>query len=145
MPGCGTSWCAEDVTQTRLEGDDVKAFCLQVGITLDENAVGILLALLRQSVPNAVANDDERQARVGASQHALFGGQKPPDNKGLMIDTKAAAKLLNVCEKTLWTMWNTGRMPAPIRIGRAVRWGYDELRAWVAAGCPPKDQWKWPR
>ena len=70
---------------------------------------------------------------------------KPPENKGLMIDTKAAAKLLNVCEKTLWTMWNTGRMPAPIRIGRAVRWGYDELRAWVAAGCPPKDQWKWPR
>ena len=68
LPGCGTSWCAEDVTRTRLEGDDVKAFCLQVGITLDENAVGTLLALLRQAVPNAVANDDERQARVGASQ-----------------------------------------------------------------------------
>ena len=40
---------------------------------------------------------------------------------------------------------DTGRMPAPIRIGRAVRWGYDELRAWVAAGCPQKDLWKWPR
>ena len=56
------------MTRTRLEDGGVKVIHLQVGITLDENAVGTLLALLRQAVPNAVVDDDERQAWVGASQ-----------------------------------------------------------------------------
>jgi hypothetical protein len=41
----------------------VKAFCLQVGITLHENAVGALLALLRQAVPNTVAKSSYSKAR----------------------------------------------------------------------------------
>ena len=28
-------------------------------------------------------------------------------------------------------------MPPYIKIGRAVRWSYPALKAWVEAGCPP--------
>lgn len=68
----------------------------------------------------------------------------PPEDKGLLIDMKAAAKLLDLSERTVWGMANSGRMPKPIKIGRAVRWSHEELRAWVNAGCPPLDEWKWP-
>jgi len=54
----------------------------------------------------------------------------------LLVDKKEAAAMLKVCDKTLWNLHTTGRMPKPIRIGSAVRWSYEELRAWVAAGCP---------
>jgi excisionase family DNA binding protein len=64
---------------------------------------------------------------------------------GLLIDSREAAKLLKISEKTLWSMWNEGKMPKPIRIGKAVRFSYEELQAWVNAGGPPQKEWKWPR
>lgn len=35
-----------------------------------------------------------------------------------------------------------GEMPKAIRIGKAVRWGYEEIHAWVSAGCPAAEIWK---
>ena len=102
----------------------MKPIQLQVSITLDEEAVATVLGLLRQAMPGMTPEAEKRQARRRASQHALYGGQKPPEDKGLLIDNREAAKLLKVSERTLWRMWNDGQMPAPIRIGRAVRWSY---------------------
>jgi predicted DNA-binding transcriptional regulator AlpA len=34
-----------------------------------------------------------------------------------------------------------GKTPRPIRIGRIPFWRYDELKAWVAAGCPDRATW----
>lgn len=141
----------------------MKEVQLRVAITLDQATVASLVELLRQAIdqgtvrcthatPDATkrSREDEpaapavKRTPVKASQHALFGSQKPPEDRGLLIDTREAAKLLQVCEKTVWTMYTTGKMPAPIRIGRAVRWGYEELRAWVAAGCPSQEEWDSP-
>jgi predicted DNA-binding transcriptional regulator AlpA len=116
---------------------------LQIGITLDEKAVATLVELLRQGVSQGAIQDEKREARIRASQHALFGGQEPPEDMGLLIDTRQAARLLKVSEKTVWNMYTTGRMPKPIRIGQCVRWGYEELRAWVVAGCLTQEEWKW--
>jgi len=52
-------------------------------------------------------------------------------------ETKRQARLLGVCEKTLQRMSRSGEMPPLIKIGRAVRWSYPALKAWVEAGCPP--------
>jgi excisionase family DNA binding protein len=89
--------------------------------------------------------DQKQVARLRASQNANFMGQKPPEDKGLLIDSRQAAKLLGISERTLWEMWNTGQMPRPIRIGRVVRFAYEELRAWVNAGGPPQENWMWPK
>jgi excisionase family DNA binding protein len=114
---------------------------LQIGITLDEEAIAVLVTLLRKALSETSSVDEKRKARLRASQHALFSGQTPPDDRGLLIDSREAAKLLKVSERTLWRMWNEGEMPPPIRVGRAVRWSYETLRAWVTAGCPVDKEW----
>ena len=49
----------------------------------------------------------------------------------LLVDVKTTARLLSICEKTLWTLTDRGDIPC-IRIGRSVRYSPDDLRAWIA-------------
>jgi len=59
----------------------------------------------------------------------------------LLLTAREAAA---VCGRALrtWRSWDaSGRIPGPIRIGRSTFWRLDELRAWVDAGCPPRDVW----
>jgi excisionase family DNA binding protein len=112
---------------------------LQMAINLDENAARTLAELLAPAIKQAVGLaggelDAKREARLRASQNALFGGEKPPEDKGLLIDTRQAAKLLRVSERTLLNMGKRGELPPPIRIGRAVRWSLAALQKWVDAG-----------
>ncbi len=58
----------------------------------------------------------------------------------LMRDTEAAT-LCGMSRSGWRKAHSAGRTPAPVRIGRACRWRRDELTAWVAAGCPPRDRW----
>ena len=119
----------------------MKPVTLQVSITFDED---VLTAIIRRAVISVMGIDPQREARIRASQHANFGGQKPPEDKGLLIDLREAAKLLGLSQRTVWGMAKSGRMPKPIKIGRAARWSQEELRAWVNAGGPPWSEWKWP-
>jgi predicted DNA-binding transcriptional regulator AlpA len=114
---------------------------LNVGITLSDDETARLARLIEELL-KIVSSAPRKMTPQEASQHALLGGQKPPEDMGLLIDSRKAAKLLNVSERKLWEMWNSGQMPKPARIGRVVRWGYEELRAWVAAGCPRQEEWK---
>ena len=72
--------------------------------------------------------------------------QRPPDPSAksshdsavptpLLINAKAAAAMLAIGARTLWTYTNCNAIPSR-KIGRAVRYCPDDLRAWVAAGCP---------
>lgn len=113
---------------------------VQLAITLGDDAAKALAELLgpglRQAAICADDNDEEREARLRASQNAIFAGQKPPDDQGLLIDSKQAAKILKVSERTLMRMHTAGEIPPPIRIGRAVRWSLETLKKWVEEGCP---------
>lgn len=53
----------------------------------------------------------------------------------LLIDAKAAARLLSIGGRKLWSLTKCDAVPSQ-RIGRAVRYCPAELRAWIAAGCP---------
>src|SRR5206468_9872475 len=86
--------------------------------------------------------DERRNARLRASQNAIFGREKPPDDQGLLIDSKEAARLLKVPQRTLWRMHTTSEMPPPIRIGRAARWSLEVLKKWVETGCPVDPAWR---
>lgn len=56
-----------------------------------------------------------------------------------------AAEAAALCGKSLrtWRSWDAGGLiPRPIRIGRSTLWRCDELKAWVAAGCPRRKEWE---
>jgi excisionase family DNA binding protein len=55
----------------------------------------------------------------------------------LLISGREAAKLLSVCERTLYMLTKAGEIPA-VRIGRAVRYSVDELQAWVRRASEKK-------
>ena len=64
------------------------------------------------------------------------------EDKRLALPAAEVAKLLGISQRHLWKLNASGRLPAPIRLGRSVRWRLDELRAWLDAGCPARDQWE---
>lgn len=118
----------------------MKTIQFHVAITLGDDGAKALAELLgaviKQAMQSGTGEDARRQARLRASQNAIFGGEKPPSDQALLIDSRQAAKLLKVSPRTLWRMHNDGEMPQPIRIGRAVRWSLEELKKWIADGCP---------
>src|SRR5690606_16763111 len=58
----------------------------------------------------------------------------------LLITADELANLLGLSTRTVWRMHSAGRLPAPIKLGRAVRWRHKEIHAWIEAGCP--DSWR---
>lgn len=53
-----------------------------------------------------------------------------------MMTVKEVAGLMGCSIRTVWSLADTGRMPAPVRVRRIVRWRSDEVQEWIAAGCP---------
>lgn len=60
-----------------------------------------------------------------------------PPMEPLLVNAGGAAQLCGVSENTWWKMKDSGRCPAPVRVGRLCKWRVDELRKWIAQGCPP--------
>jgi len=46
------------------------------------------------------------------------------------------ANLLDVSTGTVRRWWATGILPAPLKIGRSIRWRNSSIMAWIEAGCP---------
>lgn len=59
----------------------------------------------------------------------------------LAVPARQVAKLLSISERHVWALNSSGRIPRPSRLGRAVRWNLNELRAWQDAGCPAREEW----
>jgi prophage regulatory protein len=60
----------------------------------------------------------------------------------LLVSAKQAARM---CSKSLrtWRAWDAaGWIPRPVRIGRSTLWRTEELRAWIEAGCPRREEWE---
>ncbi|MBX9681854.1 MAG: helix-turn-helix domain-containing protein [Gemmataceae bacterium] len=54
----------------------------------------------------------------------------------LLITADEVARLLNLSKRTLWRLLSAGKLPAPVRLGNAVRWRREEIRQWISQGCP---------
>jgi predicted DNA-binding transcriptional regulator AlpA len=68
--------------------------------------------------------------------------QTQSENPKLLLTAREAA---NLCGKSLrtWRAWDSaGLIPQPVRIGRSTLWRNDELRDWVAVGCPRREAWE---
>jgi predicted DNA-binding transcriptional regulator AlpA len=60
----------------------------------------------------------------------------------LLVTAKQAASMVGKFLRT-WRTWDAaGCIPRPVRIGRSTLWRADELREWVAAGCPRRAEWE---
>jgi predicted DNA-binding transcriptional regulator AlpA len=63
-----------------------------------------------------------------------------PADGPLLINAEELARLLNTSERSIWRYVSAGDIPKPVRLGRGtVRWRYEEIREWIAAGCPKPD------
>lgn len=61
---------------------------------------------------------------------------QPNDESPLLVPVRTVAKLMQVSPRTVWRMLSAGLIVEPRRIGNVVRWHIDELKAWIAGGCP---------
>ncbi len=78
--------------------------------------------------------------QVGLPDGKVVDGREQPDP--LLVTAKKAA---DICGKSLrtWRTWDSaGLIPRPVRIGRSTLWRLDELREWVTAGCPRREEWE---
>ena len=58
-----------------------------------------------------------------------------------LLSPAETARFLGVSSRHLRALNSCGRLPAPIRLGRCVRWCRAELVAWCEAGAPVRDEW----
>ncbi len=60
----------------------------------------------------------------------------------LLLDANAVAAILSVSRAMVFSMMSTSMLgPLPIRLGKRTLWRYEELAAWVRAGCPRREVW----
>ncbi len=85
---------------------------------------------------------DQSQNSQSQSERQSLGPAQAEHRAPLLLQAAEAAAL---CGKSLrtWRSWDAGGLiPRPVRIGRSTLWRSDELKAWVAAGCPRRKEWE---
>jgi predicted DNA-binding transcriptional regulator AlpA len=53
-------------------------------------------------------------------------------DEALLLDVRAVARLFSLSTQTVRRLDSQGRIPRPIRIGRAVRWYKPHVLGWLA-------------
>lgn len=65
--------------------------------------------------------------------------------KQKLINAAHVAERLGCSQRHVWRMRDAGKMPAPITLGRMVRWRDTEVSEWISGGCRPVRQTLKPR
>lgn len=60
----------------------------------------------------------------------------------LAVSAAELADLLGISTRHVANLDKWGRIPAPHRLGRAVRWNVAEVRAWLDSGSPNRTVWE---
>jgi excisionase family DNA binding protein len=72
-----------------------------------------------------------RTAKPSAAKHPHT---IPPEDR-LMTVTELA-DLIGCSERTVYRQADIGNLPAPLKIGRLIRWQARCITSWIEAGCP---------
>ena len=65
-----------------------------------------------------------------------------PVNKDIFaLSVRSLAERLECSPRHVERMCAAGKLPSPIRMGRAKRWSVDEIKRWIAAGAPDRRTW----
>ena len=57
-------------------------------------------------------------------------------------DAKTFGQRLSLSKRQIFRLNSCGKIPAPIRIGGAVRWSAEEISAWLASGAKDRSTWE---
>jgi predicted DNA-binding transcriptional regulator AlpA len=78
----------------------------------------------------------------GEKSDARPAGPIGPSPEPLLLRAPQAAASCNTSART-WRAWDAaGKIPRAVRIGRSTYWRPEELKAWIAAGCPDRKLWE---
>lgn len=58
-----------------------------------------------------------------------------PGTADRLIDVNAVAALLDVSDRTVWKWSYAGKLPAPLRIGRSVKWRASDISRFIELAC----------
>lgn len=58
------------------------------------------------------------------------------DRQTLLLNVNEVGAEVGLSSRTIWNLRNAGKIPPPIRIGRAIRWKRSDIEQWIAQGCP---------
>jgi predicted DNA-binding transcriptional regulator AlpA len=84
--------------------------------------------------------------RKAATATDQAGGQEKAPSAGepLLIDARIAAGLCGISERSWRRLEHLGQIgPERIELGRSVKYRTAEVRAWIACGCKPREEWEW--
>ena len=59
-----------------------------------------------------------------------------------LLTAKAVGEMLSLSKRQIFRLNSCGKIPAPIRIGGAVRWAEQEISSWLATGAPDRKTWQ---
>lgn len=63
----------------------------------------------------------------------------PPPSQ--LLTAESLAQMLALSKRQIFRLNSCGKVPAPIRIGGAVRWSAGEISDWLVAGAPEREVW----
>ena len=69
-------------------------------------------------------------------------GQQILSSEPLLLDRRALARALGVSVRHITGMRVRGGLPAPLRLGSAIRWSKATIERWIAAGCPNAERFE---
>lgn len=60
-----------------------------------------------------------------------------------LVNVEALAAMLMCGQRSVWRWRDMGRLPAPVQVGRCIRWRHSDISAWIVAGCPDVRRTHW--
>ena len=57
-----------------------------------------------------------------------------PETASTLLTAREIAMLLNVSERHVWRMRSCGKLPEPIKVGRAARWTWKSISEFIQKG-----------
>ena len=63
-------------------------------------------------------------------------------NQTQLLNAKIFGQRLSLSKRQIFRLNACGKIPAPVRIGGAVRWIESEISAWITAGAPDRKTWE---
>jgi Predicted transcriptional regulator len=90
----------------------------------------------------AAGNQGKRTSKAGRGEGSVKGGKAPQKRGGKVsvptrtYTVKDLSRILHYEPPTIYRLHRDGELPAPLPIGRNLRWDGNKFDEWVAAGCP---------